>query len=540
MTAKSPAKTPFTPPQTAQPAWKSSGAERDYTAGKQFKAVGVLDYNDECRPVLLRPFYRDQDVDLPEETETTELPGHWPNTLGWLFATCLMFELDTLWVTPRAALGPLALPESAPRGQHEFVMLSRISAECQISPNTGELAPWYIITGPEGIKCSIALPHLDKDGPWCEAQDGVQLLAGLMHYRQALGSDWYRSTTTTGAGLAAISSRVLDKVHLHEEVKRGRYPLIATMREIYDRDGAHSDVPTFKLVPGDYRTPVVTSWTRPLRNLEEGSAWLQEFDARASYLSAIGSTEIGIGEPVEFEFNDAPCTKVGKPLTDRVGYWRTSEEIALPADIRAFLPELDWQRSDGWMSTSVFDFLRKDLKLEFRLSEALLFPESIRPFDGLAERLRAARNRLRALSAKDPAAKLAENANKGVYTAFWGWVGRTERGREDSLWNPHAKDVIGDKGKVNQWRRVIKAGLTSDRWPVAMRNDELIYATDSDTAELAAQQIGLPYGEAGGMFDQKRRVPLYADLASLLGDYDEDNWRNFWPMFERAARRAKR
>ena len=495
------------------------------------EAIGILDYED--GEMSLRRFGME-----PAK------PGSISN-VGDLVLLAAENELGQIWVTPRCAIDALQLPAALDLttgiASHPFGAFDLLDAA--IDPGAGVLARWYVARWTDGTgRICVALPHLDNDAPWREAKDAAALMKAIRLFREHVGTEWYWSIGSTASGLASRSYPGLRRAW------NGREPA----------DQCHA-VHSGKLEiaqPGRYRSPVVTQWIRPFDANDWGTV-TYGYDCNAAYLGAIGSAVLPYGEPVHWPDRAAVLEElISSERIRRLangtlpGYFRLSEAPKL--DPEMLLPGFRFTNPEAmWVTGPILEFLFKQ-GISASIEEAWVWPETVRPFEEFAAKLSKARGALLALEAKvtpdlDGPVSIALAAVKCVYSTFYSWLARRERMSDKGLWMPHWFHPISDLALMNQWRRIIKIAKVSKRWPIAARNDELLYASGAGTHRDAAPDgMLLPESRSVGTFKPDGWADTNAlfDLEALkqLRDPQRPVWTaaKFWRTWERTSEEGER
>lgn len=463
--------------------------------------------------------------------------------VGDLVLLAAQNELGQIWVTPRCALEALQLPAELDLttgiAAHPFGAFDLTDAT--IDPGAGVLARWYVArwTDQSG-RISIALPHLDQDAPWSEATDAASLMKAIRLYRENVGTEWYWSIGSTASGLASRTYPGLRKAWNGRDAADQCHAVQSGALEIAQ--------------PGRYRSPVVTQWVRAMDPNDWGTATYC-YDTNAAYLGPIGGAVLGFGEPEHWPTRDHVLAELISSATIKAlaggklpGYYRLSEAPKL--DPEMLLPGFKFHDPKAmWVTHEILKFLYQQ-GISVRICEAHVWRETVRPFEELSKVLSQARSNLMKLQGDvtpdlDLPIRLALAAVKCCYSTFYSWLGRRERVSDRGLWMPHWSHWISDLALMNGWRRPLTIYRASGRWPIAMRNDELLYASGARTHHDAAPD-GMRLTSAVGAFKPKGWADTNAlfDLEGLkkLREPEQPTWTasKFWRTWERASQEGER
>ncbi|WP_377454651.1 telomere-binding protein [Rhodococcoides fascians] len=231
------------------------------------------------------------------------------------------------------------------------------------------------------------------------------------------------------------------------------------------------------------------SWSRKPTGDESSMAYVHAYDRGGSHAAGIAGLEMGIGAPT----HHPDGREFDKKLP---GYWRV--EIPEAGDWRIPHPllPLGGRPSLLWVTTpslQVAEELGYDLT---PVVEAYVWNEHGRVLDPWYERIRDART---ALDIDDVDAQLARDLLKGVYTRTIGQMGSSVHMTGRAGFSPERRHHIIAKARANITRRIVKIGTVSDRWPVAITNDTVLY-TSNDPDPLSAwpgesKHLGRGFGQ---------------------------------------------
>jgi hypothetical protein len=140
--------------------------------------------------------------------------------------------------------------------------------------------------------------------------------------------------------------------------------------------------------------------------------------------------------------------------------------------------------------------LAYELGYEVPILAAYVWPEHGRVLDPWYERIRDARA---ALDVDDVDAQTARDLLKVVYTRTIGMLGSEEWMRNRPGYAPDRRHHIVAKARANILRRIVQIGRDSDRWPVAVITDTVLYLSDDPDPVRSwpgkPEQLGRGFGQ---------------------------------------------
>lgn len=249
------------------------------------------------------------------------------------------------------------------------------------------------------------------------------------------------------------------------------------------------------------------SWTRKPTADELAHEFVHAYDRSGSYLAGVSGLELGVGEPIHHPD--------GAAFTPRIpGYWRI--EIPECGDWRMPHP-LDPRGTLAgkvrWVTTPGLEFAREQ-GYEPTILEAYTWPEHARILDPWYERIRDARQQL---DTDDPDSQLARDQLKAIYAPTIGMLGSHVHMAGRSGYAPERRHHIVAKARINILRRVAKIGADTERWPVAVIADTVLYTSD-DPDPVAAWPGGDAWlGRALGRYKAEGTGRLADQLRFLDG-----------------------
>lgn len=283
----------------------------------------------------------------------------------------------------------------------------------------------------------------------------------------------------------------------------------------------------------------VPAWSRVLTDDEDGCTWLHRLDESRAQLSTY-NVILPAGEPVH---HASPLWIPGQ-TKKHAAYLLARLDPGWTPDLRIPDPRWPWQHAAAdaiWITVPHADYLITDLRAPVEPLESWTWPDSSARLQATGKSLRLGRDRL----LEEAAATCgrcgrcgnctALSVSKTLYATMTGWLNRrpgtgedgdSETGGGSSLrldtdettglttatrsdFLPYGNHAIRAAFLANRDRRIIKAGTASGRWPCAVSNDALYYATD-DPDPATALPPPLQYGHKGGQYKPEARIPLAA------------------------------
>lgn len=250
------------------------------------------------------------------------------------------------------------------------------------------------------------------------------------------------------------------------------------------------------------------SWSREPTAEEREHEWVHAYDRSGSYLAGVSGLELGVGEPVHHPDGTAFTAKVP-------GYWR----IEIPdssGDWR--MPHLLDPRGNNagkirWVATPGLEFAI-ERGFDPTILEAYTWPQRARILDPWYERIRDART---ALDTQDPDAQVARDQLKQIYAPTIGMLGSSTHMAGRPGYAPERRHMIISKARTNILRRVAKIGEDTDRWPVAIVADTVLY-TASEADPVKAWPGGERWmGRELGRYKVEGSARLETQLEFLTG-----------------------
>ena len=251
-------------------------------------------------------------------------------------------------------------------------------------------------------------------------------------------------------------------------------------------------------------------WSRRPTAEEGQCRYLHAYDRGGSYVAGIAGLELPIGEPVHHP--DGAEFDAKTP-----GYWLA--EIPDDADWR--LPYVLNPRGvqftgPKWVTTPTME---RALALGYQpeILEAWTWPKHGRVLLGWYERFRDASS---SLDTDDPDAQAARKQAKVIRTHGIGIIGSDEHLKGKTAYSPERRIHILAKAKANIVYRLHQIGEKSERWPLAVATDTVLYASDDPDPVTAWPGDPKAFGRGFGQYKPEASGLLAEHLDHLNGrDY---------------------
>ncbi len=410
-------------------------------------------------------------------------------------------EPGQLWVTAAAAaalgVDVDALPADPTKRVEAMRELTRgrplVTEACEQGWRLGGagdcLAAWTRVWHGETRGVWVALiPAMNADPLEIPVLGGdpspATLARRLSLFAGALQAPWAMSPGTTGLDLM-ISLRAKDR----ERLFAPREPVPPARISTLEQD---------------------LNWSRVPSEAEQTCRYMHAYDRGGSYAAGIAGLELGIGAA-----QHAPQGRQFDPKLP--GYWKI--EVGPSGDWRMphpLNPRGSMPSRPVWVTTPALQ-LAVELGHEPAVLEAYVWPEHGRVLDPWYTRVRDARA---ALDTADPDAQAARDLLKVVYTRTIGMLGSEEWMRTRPGYAPDRRHHIVAKSRSNILRRIAQIGQDSDRWPVAVTADTVLYLSDDPDPVSAWPGKPNHFGRGFGQFKPEASGLLVDQLPHLNGkDY---------------------
>jgi hypothetical protein len=411
----------------------------------------------------------------------------WPRTAMEAYQLAEAHRVRQLWIHPsaHARLGiPAERDEPNPQKPQPHEWVTNGGGTC----DPPGLAAWVNVQpGAETRRRALVFVAYEREdrADWKQASTGQVLLAAVEEFNRLMppGCNYYYSPNETSAAVIRHHNRG-------------------------------------KLQPVDPPPPALTNirhirrWSRVLTSDEEGGTWLHPYDVNGQQL-ATWNVNLGVGPAVH---KQAPQWSLAHRRTP--GYWLTGLPDGWHSD--PLLPDLriPWERSGEeyvWLPTPYLELLT-EVGAHVTVAEAWIWTRSSAWLQAPGKTFRLARQAL--VERDDEPAQIARGIVKSTYASRVGEFSPHDRRPERSaeLVRHDASDMVIGKAFCNDYRREMKIGQQSGRWPVAMYADTVYYVADDPDPEAAAP-AGMVIGTGLGQYstDPAKSIPL-AVVAGKLGE----------------------
>lgn len=336
-----------------------------------------------------------------------------------------------------------------------------------------EKAVWVVLLAAMSTD-SADVPLMAGDPDHATLARRVGLLAG------ALGHPYQLSGSTTGLDLMT-ATRWRDREKL--------FPVVDP------------------IVPATMNIEADISWSRKPTAAELEHEFIHAYDRSGSYLAGVSGLELGVGASEHHPEGTAFAAKVP-------GYWRI--EIPESGDWRMPNP-LDPRGVNAgktrWVTTPGLEFAVEQ-GYQPTIVEAFTWAERSRIFDPWYERIRDAREQL---DIDDVDSQIARDQLKAIYAPTIGMLGSQIHMAGRAGFAPERRHMIVAKARTNILRRVAKIGQDTDRWPVAIIADTVLY-TSPEADPVTAWPGGPEWlGRALGRYKVEGSGRLVDQLEFLTG-----------------------
>lgn len=246
------------------------------------------------------------------------------------------------------------------------------------------------------------------------------------------------------------------------------------------------------------------NWSRPPTKDELALPYVHVYDRGGSHLAGVSSLELPIGDP---EHHDGPL----EFDPSRPGYWRIRVPDSNDWRIPHPLAVTHRQREFLWVTTPTLD-LASFLDYEPEILEAYTWPAHGRILDPWYTRIRDART---SLDTDDPDDQTSRTLIKELYTRTIGMLGSDEHQGGGRFYAPERRHHIIAKARSNLLRQVVKIGRENGIWPLAIRNDAILYASSEPDPFAAWPGDPAKFGRGLGQY-KAERTGLMTEQAPFL------------------------
>lgn len=252
-------------------------------------------------------------------------------------------------------------------------------------------------------------------------------------------------------------------------------------------------------------------WSRQPTRAERTCRYVHAYDRGASYPAAIAGLELPIGEPTHHREGAAFDKK-------RPGYWLINvpdqEDWRLPYVLNpggVKFHEPKWACTPTVERAIALGYLSE----EPEILEAMIWETHARVLNGWYQRFAAASKSLDVSDDLD--AQTARAQTKIARTRAIGMMGSENYAKESTGYSPERRFHIIAKANANIAYVCNEIGRRSDRWPVAIRTDTVLYV--SDVADPIAAWPGDPtkLGRGFGQYKHEGSALLDTHAEFLTG-----------------------
>ncbi|WP_217631144.1 hypothetical protein [Modestobacter sp. DSM 44400] len=250
------------------------------------------------------------------------------------------------------------------------------------------------------------------------------------------------------------------------------------------------------------------NWSRVPTETERSARFVHAYDRGGSYAAGVAGLELGVGEaehhPQGRDFDPKLPGYWKIEVPERAGDWRFPHPL---------IPRGSAPAQPIWLTTPGLQ-LAWELGYEPAVLAAYTWPEHSRVLDPWYERIRDART---ALDTDDVDAQRARDLLKVVYTRTIGMLGSETFMAGRPGYDPARRHHIVAKARANILRRIVQIGRDSDRWPVAVTADTVLYLSDDPDPVSAWPGKPAQLGRGLGQFKPEASGLLVDQLPHLTG-----------------------
>jgi hypothetical protein len=290
----------------------------------------------------------------------------------------------------------------------------------------------------------------------------AQVAHRLGEFARLMGTSWHLSGQTTGHDLmVALRVKAREEFVVH-------------------------DVPTPAKAIGDPDF----DWSRPPTAEELELEFVHAYDRGGSHLAGVAGLELPVGDYTEYRDGtafDPTLPGYWKIEMPAAADWRHPHPLAKPRD-----------RAVEWVTTPSLAYAH-ELGYEPNVVEAVVWHEHARVLDPWYARIRDARQATD--NPDDPELAILRDMIKETYTRSIGMMGSEQHLKGRNTYYPERRHMIIAKARTNLLRAVVRIGNETGRWPLAVKTDTIVYASnDPDPitawpgADLANRPLALGRG----------------------------------------------
>lgn len=250
-------------------------------------------------------------------------------------------------------------------------------------------------------------------------------------------------------------------------------------------------------------------WSRKPTEQEQACLYIHAYDRGASYPSAIPGLYLPIGDPVHYPegtafVKDAPAyyrAEIPEDSDWRMPYLLNPKGLAFSEAKWVTSPRVEQALAMGYQPTIV---------------EALVWPERSRAV--LDEWYKRVRHASVVLDTEDPDAQAARKQSKVIRTTTIGLMGSTRFLKGRTGFDPLRRFLIEGKANSNFIYGIKKIGDDTDRFPVAVVTDTVLYVSNEPDPAKAWPGAKEKYGSGFGQFKHEGSALLADHLEFLTGN----------------------
>ncbi|GAA4757962.1 hypothetical protein GCM10023328_47240 [Modestobacter marinus] len=408
-------------------------------------------------------------------------------------------EPGQLWLTGEllAALGVdiTALPEEPTERVEAIYQLTQGAPLVELARGEG----WELGGSGDGLRGWTRVWRGERRGVWialipamnedpletpvlADAPDPATLARRLALFAEQLQAPWAMGPSATGIDLM-INLRWKDR----ERFFAPREPVPPAQVSTLEQD---------------------INWSRVPTEDEQSARFIHAYDRGGSYAAGVAGLELGVGE--------AEHHPEGRAFDPKLpGYWKI--EVPEGAGDWRFphplIPRGSAPAQPIWLTTPGLQ-LAWELGYEPDVLAAYVWPEHARVLDPWYERIRDARA---GLDTDDVDAQRARDLLKTVYTRTIGMLGSETFMAGRMGYDPARRHHIVAKARANILRRIVQIGRDTDRWPVAVTADTVLYLSNDPDPVTAWPGKPAQLGRGLGQFKPEASGLLVDQLPHLTG-----------------------
>lgn len=280
-----------------------------------------------------------------------------------------------------------------------------------------------------------------------------------------------------------------------------------------DKEKLFSPMPSPQVVSDTNYREVDFDWQRKLTEAEREHKWVHAFDRGGSYLAAAAGIDLPVGAATHYPEGVAYSNATRLPgywkiTTPEAGSWLMPDPIATAG--RAGVATAGRQM---WVTTPTME-LAAELEIELEVHEAYLWHEKQRLLGTWQQRMRDARE---SLDTFDPDDQVARDLLKSVYVSGLGITASHDNRSGMMGYAPIRYEMIQAKSRANIIRRILQIGRDTDRWPVAIVKDAILYTSNEVDADKAWPGKTEHFGRGLGQYKYEGSATVAEQLEFFTG-----------------------